>query len=359
MSELLGRALEHLAWLVACDTTNPPRRPAPCVERLGRELGATCRVRVTDHGEGSMSLLAVRGAPRTLFNFHLDTVPVSPGWTRDPFRLAVEGDRAYGLGTCDTKGALAVMLAVAERAPSSLAILVTTDEEAGQATCMRAFCSEPVAFDRVVVAEPTSARAVLAHRGVGTARLTFRGQAGHSSVAGGGERSANHKLVRWAAEALERAARHEREGQSGLSGLRLNLGRITGGEKPNVVSGHAEVDFGVRPPPPLDPRAVVDELAALGGDAMFTPRFFGPPLPAPTPADLEARARAFVDACGLPTGDPVDFWTEASLVSAAGVPAIVLGAGSITEAHAADEHVPLADLEALGHQYLRILAEAP
>jgi acetylornithine deacetylase len=47
---------------------------------------------------------------------------------------------------------------------------------------------------------------------------------------------------------------------------------------------------------------------------------------------------------GLPVADPVDFWTEASLFSAAGLPALVLGPGDIAQAHAVDEWVALEQL---------------
>ena len=131
-----------------------------------------------------ISLLAVRGAPRTVFNFHLDTVPVAEGWSRDPLTLAIDRERATGLGACDIKGALAAMLAAASHTQADLAILVTSDEEAGNSCCVREFLAQEPAFDSAIVAEPTRCRAVLSHRGILSGSAVFTGITGHASGEG-------------------------------------------------------------------------------------------------------------------------------------------------------------------------------
>ena len=119
--------LERLAALVAFDTRNPPRAHTAKSPVFGylREQRAGFTLHEWDHGDGSVTLLAVRGEPTTVFNYHLDTVPAADGWQRDPFELIVTDDRASGLGTCDIKGALAVMLDCAANSDGPLAILVT------------------------------------------------------------------------------------------------------------------------------------------------------------------------------------------------------------------------------------------
>ena len=214
-------ALAHLVELVAIDSRNPPRHAQSIVTHVGTKLRGAFEVEVKDVGEGCVSVLATRGAPRVLFNFHLDTVPDAPGWSSDPFALRVENGLAYGLGACDTKGAAAAMLSVALASRADCALLFTTDEEAGQARCVREFCARRLPFDAVVVAEPTSVHAVLTHRGVATGTLAFRGRAAHSSSADG--QSATHALVRWEApRSLQRDPTHV-----------LNVGVVSGGVKPN------------------------------------------------------------------------------------------------------------------------------
>ncbi len=200
---------------------------------------------------------------------------------------------------------------------------------------------------------------MLAHRGIGSVLLRFRGEAGHASAASALEASALHQAVRWGAGALAlvEAESHRRFG--GLTGLRFNIGRIEGGIKANVVAPEAELRFGFRPLPSHD----IDELharfaACAGPLAHYEETFRGPPLPAGDVAAAEERrlaARDLADELGLPIGNAVDFWTEASLFSRAGMTAFVYGPGDIAQAHAADEWVSLSQLQRYADSVARII----
>ena len=111
---MLDKVLQHLEVLVSHDTRNPTRRigTGGMFDYIRTQL-PDFRIEVTDHGEGAVSLLAVRGNPRRVFNVHMDTVPDSQAWTANPHVLRVTGDRAIGLGACDIKGAAAGLLAAA------------------------------------------------------------------------------------------------------------------------------------------------------------------------------------------------------------------------------------------------------
>jgi acetylornithine deacetylase len=363
VSALLAPTLAHLERLVAFGTENPPKRigDSGIVEYVAASLGAGFEVEVTDLGDGSINLFARRGSPRILWNFHMDTVPAAQGWDGSPFELRVDEDRAraVGLGACDIKGAVAAMLAAVHVVRGDVALLFSTDEEAGKGRCIEAFLARGLAFDGVVVAEPTKGHAVLAHRGIGTASGMFRGQAGHASRANAMDESATHEAVRWASKALAYVeAPRADEGSGELRGLRFNLGRIEGGEKPNVVAAETRVRFGIRPPPGTVPRDAVATLQALAPRperVTWEPGFFGPPLPADAGDDLTQRGRALADHLDLPVGPAVDFWTEAALFSERGYPAIVFGPGDIAQAHTKDEWVSLHELAQVATTYERIL----
>src|SRR5690606_27900893 len=140
--------LEHLERLVGFDTRNPPRRiGADGIFDYIRAQLPGFRCEVTDHGDGAVSLLAVRGHPRRVFNVHLDTVPDSPGWSGDPFALHVAGHRAIGLGACDIKGAAAGLLAAAAATRGDAAFLFSSDEEANDARCIAGFLATDHGFD--------------------------------------------------------------------------------------------------------------------------------------------------------------------------------------------------------------------
>src|SRR5690606_4113537 len=104
------------------------------------------RITVTDHGDGAVSLLAVRGAPTRVFNVHLDTVPSSEAWSADPLKLRVTADRAIGLGACDIKGAAAGLIAAAHATAGDAAFLFSTDEEANDPRCIAAFLASDHGF---------------------------------------------------------------------------------------------------------------------------------------------------------------------------------------------------------------------
>ena len=365
MIALRDAVLRHLAALVAFDTRNPPRAigTGGIFDYLQSQLpGFACTV--ADHGEGAVSMLAVRGRPTRVFNVHLDTVPSSPAWTGDPLLLRIDHGRAIGLGACDIKGAAAGLLAAAAVTRGHAAFLFSTDEEANDARCINAFLASGHDFTEAIVAEPTGCEAVLAHRGISAVRMRFRGRAGHASGSDASHGSAVHQAMRWGAAALDFADAQAHERFGGLTGLRFNVGRVEGGIKANVIAPLAEVGFGFRPLPSMSFEALHERFGALAGAGTverYEETFRGPPLPAGTLADAEERrleARDLAEALDLPIGNAVDFWTEASLFSAAGLTALVYGPGDIAQAHTADEWVSIAELEAYAASIVRILGDA-
>jgi len=359
---MLADVLRHLEALVSFDTRNPPRRigTGGIFDYIRAQLPGF-RIDVADHGDGAVSLFAVRGNPRLVFNVHLDTVPSSEAWTADPLKLRVTGDRATGLGACDIKGAAAGLIAAANATQGDAAFLFSSDEEANDAHCVAGFLASDHGFSEAIIAEPTRCEAVLAHRGISSVLLKFRGEAGHASGENAMAANALHQAVRWGANAMEVVESESHRRFGGLTGLRFNIGRVEGGIKANVIAPSAEVRFGFRPLPSHDVDALharFGACAAPGALHRYAETFRGPALPAGDIATAEARrlaARDLVDELGLPIGNAVDFWTEASLFSQAGLTAFVYGPGDIAQAHAADEFVTLEQLRRYTDSIARLL----
>jgi acetylornithine deacetylase len=358
----LDKILRHLEALVSFDTRNPPRAigTGGIFDYLRANLPGFA-LTLTDHGAGAVSLLAVRGQPKRVFNVHLDTVPDSPNWSADPLKLRLAGDRAIGLGACDIKGAAACLLAAAEATQGDVAFLFTSDEEANDPRCIAAFLAGDHGFREAIVAEPTMAEAVLAHRGISSVRMRFQGRAGHASNIDALELSALHQTVRWSGKALDHVASLAHSRFGGLTGLRFNIGCIEGGIKANMIAPAAELRFGFRPLPSQsidDLHAQFRAMASVDALAEYEETFRGPALPAGDIATAENRrleARDLADALGMPIASAVDFWTEASLFSAAGLTALVYGPGDIAQAHSADEWVSLGQLEKVYSTYQRLM----
>ena len=345
----LDTILDDLEVLVSHDTRNPPRDltvEAPLFTWLTERLPGF-ETEILDFGDGCLGFYARRGTTDTLFNVHLDTVPMATGWTTDPFTLQRSEDRVTGLGACDIKGAAACLISAAAATDAPAAYLFTTDEEAGKSDAVRGFLRERRDYARVIVGEPTEAKAIPAHRGIVSVEAQFEGRSGHAS---GGGASAVHAAAAFVTNALA---------EPWAADFRLNFGRIEGGVKPNMVAADCLVRFGFRGLPGADIDEKLARLKDLAGLQLrlFEKRFEGPPLPVSDPAVRQGQddLTRWAEGLGLAVGEPVHFWTEASLFAAAGLPALVLGPGNIAQAHAADEFVLHDHLEAAYHAYLRIL----
>ncbi len=353
----LAAILAHLDVLVADDSQNPPRRitaDSAMFDHVRGVLPDDFRVETVDHGDGHVSLHARRGEPAVLFNCHLDTVPAGAGWTVPPLALTVRDGRAWGRGSCDIKGAAAALLRVAETSDAPMALLFTSDEEGAGGCCVNEFIAAGGAEGRsmAVVCEPTGNRAVLSHRGYLSVKGRFAGIAGHSSEFRALEDSAVHAAARWMAEALA----HCKAEADADRATCFNVGTVSGGIKSNVIADDCDLHWSARLAPGGDNRALFDALAGLAGAedrADWRIPFSGPPLPAA--GRTTDGARAFAERRGLGISESVDFWTEASLFSAAGLDALVLGPGHIEQAHIVDEWVALEQLERAYRQYRAIV----
>jgi acetylornithine deacetylase len=342
----LAGVLNNLKSLIAFDTQNPPRAMnanSPVFAWVSEKLGTDFDIELIDHGLGRLSMLAVRGTPSLLFNVHLDTVPVIEGSTFPALEMTLEGDRVYGRGSCDIKGAAACLLEVAENTDEPMAMLFTTDEEGASGCCVAEFVrSEQCrSFSQVLVAEPTDCLAVLSHRGYLSVKGEFTGKPGHSSEPRALQDNALHKLSNWVAAAVEKAVELDQEGRRPC----LNVGEVHGGIKSNVIADQAKLHWSARLSPGdsnTEFLELMDELDSTDSATWQVP-FSGPPLP--TDGMSTKKAKAFVESNNIKQGPDVNFWTEASLFAQAGFPAIVLGPGNIAQAHVLDEWVSIEQLE--------------
>lgn len=358
--------LEHLKFLVGFDTQNPPRKitvNSDIFEYLKKQLNGF-DFSMLDSGEGCISLLAVRGKPKLLFNFHIDTVPITEGWNSNPLELIVNKEKAIGLGACDIKGASACMLSAASKTKGDLALLFSSDEEHGSSMAIKHFLQTAHGFKQVIVAEPTQAQAILAHRGIQTAKATFTGVSGHASEARAFTDNAIHQAGSWISSTLS-WVKNQTQSFETLSGLPFNIGKIEGGIKANMIAANCELTFGFRPLPGQDSKKILAQLTQLGivenhfslKQFELVAGFFGATLPAAN-QDFDSainNAELLAKKCQLPIGNAVNFWTEASLFSQAGLTALVYGSGNIKQAHTANEWVSLEQLQQVEQAYIGII----
>jgi acetylornithine deacetylase len=121
---------------------------------------------------------------------HLDVVPPGEGWTRDPFRPSLEGNRLYGRGSGDAKASVAAMVGAAEDlvegggpARGRLLVILGYGEETKHTTMPKAVARAGT-IDAAVVGEPTNLNFAIAQRGLMMVDLVAHGDQRHAGYAG-------------------------------------------------------------------------------------------------------------------------------------------------------------------------------
>jgi len=360
---------DMIAQLIAQDTVSSRGHPEldrsnrPVIDLIAQwseACGFAVQVFDVPGKPGKHNLVATLGeGPGGLaLGGHADTVPWDAHrWTFDPFRATEHEGRLYGLGACDMKSFLALSLEAAARyADRGLArplhLAVTADEECDMAGARALAESGAVQADAAVIGEPTRLKPVRMHKGIMMEKLSVVGRAGHSSDPAYGN-SALEGMHRAMSELF--AIRAELQAQHRNEAFRvptptLNLGQIRGGDNPNRICGQCELSYDLRILPGMDldteRRRIRERVAgALDGSGLelrFESLFDGTP-PAETAADAPL-VRAAEQLTGE-TAAAVAFGTEAAFYQRLGMDVLIMGPGSIAQAHQPDEYVELDYLE--------------
>jgi len=305
------------------------------------------------------SLLATLGeGPVLLFDTHLDTVPPAPGWTRDPWEVRTAGERIYGLGANDAKAAAAAMLAAFlafkdAELPFTLALaLVEAEETRGTGTeaVLAELGRRGAALDAAVVGEPTGLDIALAQKGLLVLELVARGDACHAAHARAlGAANAARRLARdlVALEAVE----HDLGPPHPLLGpITLEPTTLRAGTARNVVPGEATAVLDVRTTPAVEPRQVVERLAAaVASEVRVVSDRLRPRETAATSTLVRAALAARPEARLF--GSP----TLSDLVFMEGIPAIKCGPGESARSHTPDEYVLEREVLAGARFYARLV----
>lgn len=305
------------------------------------------------------AVLWTRGSPRLLFSGHVDVVPVGEGWTRAPFGGEEVEGRIWGRGACDMLGSVACFVAAAAQAPDApLGILLTTDEETGMQSAIRALEERFLAgVDEVVVGEPTDFDVGIAEKGVLWLRLETQGRNAHGSMPELGENAAE-RLVR-ILHALQGAPL---PGHHALLGAPTrNLGRVHGGDAVNQVPASAWAELDYRYLPGMTEEQIVRTLHEAARQARERARVevvsHHPPFETSPEEPLVQRAAKALAATGIvPRLVGLPYGTEASRF-APHAACLILGPGERALAHTPRESIRVEDLRRGTAVYARLLAD--
>jgi acetylornithine deacetylase len=372
--------IRYLRDYVAIPSVNPMRRTDIGPEIAGearyaehlreqlRRLGLDAELVGPSKRPSVLAEVQAAGARETvLVASHLDTVPVD-GMEIDPFDPRLEGGRVYGRGACDTKGGMAALVEALERVlprgtlRCNLLVVGEADEELssiGAHSVLQHLSDRRP--DWVLATEPTDLRVATRHRGVAHARLKARGTAGHASNPSAGS-NAIVALARAVLALEELASQLARREDPELGVSTLSVGLVGGGSAANIIPSEAWLMLDRRLLPGEDEASVRAELEGMLLEHEISDvsvdwcKLEKGPLSTPDDHAAVRRCQQALATAGLPTAPEASaFGTDAGVFALHGIPGVVLGPGSIEQAHSACEWVEVQQVERMADLLVRLL----
>jgi acetylornithine deacetylase len=315
---------------------------------------------------------------------HTDTVPVEgQEWTSDPFKADHRGGRIHGRGTADMKGFIAIALAWAPRFLAAQQVMpvhlsLTFDEETtflGVNTLVADLTDAGIRPAGCIIGEPTDMRAIVAHKGKRDFCCNVRGREAHSALAPTAVNAIEFAalLIAFIRAQADRLARDEpQDARFAIPHSTLQTGVIRGGIAVNVVPKDCQFDFEMRNIPATSHDALTQPILDYARNELL------PQMKRVAPeADIAFQMGMDLPAFGIDPQAPVVKWvmelartahlgtgavsfaTEASVFQRAGIPTVVLGPGSIDQAHKPDEYITYDQVAACEAFFARLIAARP
>lgn len=355
-------ASELTRELIRFRTVNPPGEEEACARHLGGLLEAAgFRCDYVAMGAGRANLIARIGGsadrPPLAFTGHIDVVPLGArAWSMDPFAADTASGKIYGRGASDMKSGIATFVAAAIEAAPHLAagpgllLIITAGEETGCTGAHHIVATARGLLGRagaLVVAEPTSNRPMVGHKGALRLKVAASGVTAHASMPEQGD-NAVYKAARAVAKLADfdfNVARHPVMGAP-----TLNVGWLHGGMNINSVPDLAEAGIDIRTIPTQSHAAIEQMVASyLGSEVAVSLLDEAVPVwTEPRDAWMQSVFAAVESVTGVSAEiAAAPYFTDASALTPAfgGIPTVVLGPGPAALAHQTDEYCEIARIE--------------
>jgi len=352
--------------LVKINSENPPGREAEIAsfvaERLS-DLGFKARI---DRFEGRANSLGFHkfseNGSRLMLLTHLDTVPAGDreAWRFPPFEGVVHEGRLYGRGAADAKGPLASMLGGLKALIDSgvelcgeLVFAAVADEEL-ESQGVRRLLASGLKADYAIVGEPTSLQVCIAHKGRLVLSINFLGRSAHASAPDLGVNPI--QIAARFIERLDDLSKKLLEKHHQLLGSpTISPTIIRGGIKDNMIPDSLELIIDRRVLPQEDLETIVGELDELSkesakrynADSRLRIIRWVPPAEVDRRSPIVLAAIKAIEEVLKIKGEVRGFQATCDmsyLVNNAGIQSVILGPGSLEQAHAIDEWVSVEEL---------------
>jgi len=372
-NSLFDKSIQILSDLIAFKTISGQDNTSLInyCDNILRDLGATS-FRTYDENKKRVNLFATFKAKKLnsklpiILSGHTDVVPVSNGWSTDPFKAEIKNDKLFGRGSCDMKGFIACVLAFAPMFSKSelnrdIHFSFTFDEETaciGAPILIKELKKKGINKGICIVGEPTNMKIIDAHKGCYEYTTYFEGLAGHSSQPQKGV-SAVEYAARYVNKLIElREKLKDRKPNGSIFDppySTLQVGGIFGGIAHNVVADKCHVNWETRPVLKEDGEFLNNEIDKFVNNILLPEMKKVYPKSSITKKIIgeiigfdrieNSEACEFISSI---TGDNsrnvVSFGTEAGLFQEIGISTAVCGPGSIEQAHKVDEFIELKEI---------------
>jgi len=316
---------------------------------------------------GTIKAKKTNGKKPIILSGHTDVVPVSKGWTSDPFIATVKDDKLFGRGSCDMKGFIACVLAFVPTLSKTnldrdIHFSFTFDEETaciGAPLLIKELKKRDITDGICIIGEPTKMKIIDAHKGMNEYTIHFEGLAGHSSQPQKGVNAIEYaskyvnKLLELRNELIKRGPENCIFDPPHST---LSVGGISGGIAHNVIADKCKVEWETRPVVKEDGIFVTDQIDKFVNEELLPQmkmvfpnsnirkEIIGEVIGFNRIKDSEACE--FVSSItGDNSREVVSFGTEAGLFQEIGISTVVCGPGSIEQAHKIDEFIELNEIK--------------
>ncbi len=316
---------------------------------------------------GTIKAKKTNGKKPIILSGHTDVVPVSKGWTSDPFIATVKDDKLFGRGSCDMKGFIACVLAFVPTLSKTnldrdIHFSFTFDEETaciGAPLLIKELKKRDITDGICIIGEPTKMKIIDAHKGMNEYTIHFEGLAGHSSQPQRGVNAIEYaskyvnKLLELRNELIKRGPENCIFDPPHST---LSVGGISGGIAHNVIADKCKVEWETRPVVKEDGIFVTDQIDKFVNEELLPQmkmvfpnsnirkEIIGEVIGFNRIKDSEACE--FVSSItGDNSREVVSFGTEAGLFQEIGISTVVCGPGSIEQAHKIDEFIELSEIK--------------
>ncbi len=281
-ASVVGQGTEYaaaaalLTELVRLPSVNPPGGEGPVAKVMAARLQRLgFETRTVEARPGRPSVIGrLKGAgtgPTLLFNGHMDVQPPGTHWTRDPFGAVVEGTLLYGQGAMDMKAGLTAMVIALEmladegvRLKGDIVVTAVADEVCGGHLGTGFVVEQGLAdADMAVVCEPTGDVVRVAHRGALWLEIEIKGKSAHGGRPWLGVNAVTKAARIIAAIEDELLPSLQDRTHPLLPAPTINIGRLNGGTKFNLVADKAVLEIDRRMVPGEDVDAVQQEVVDL------------------------------------------------------------------------------------------------